>query len=161
MINLFKWIGVFSLFYILLLPLGGYRDYRPNVLRHDTILPITLSLIFVFGQTTLYIIYKLSKQQRYRYLPLIALVLFIFTFSDQLPIKNSCDRKALELIANSNNEEVKIQNNCKLLSWKIIDSPKDSELSSELLKRWNIIKQDKLYYNIKSTSLEKSTQTME
>lgn len=47
MINLFKWIGVFSLFYILLLPLGGYRDYRPNVLRHDTILPITLSLIFV------------------------------------------------------------------------------------------------------------------
>ena len=47
-LSIFKWIGIFSLFYILLLPLGGYRAYRPNILRYDTIMPITLSLMFIF-----------------------------------------------------------------------------------------------------------------
>ena len=52
----FKWIGLFSLVYILLLPLGGYRNYRPYILRYDTIIPITLCLMFIFGKTTTFIL---------------------------------------------------------------------------------------------------------
>ena len=79
-LNAFKWIGLFSLIYILLLPLGGYRDYRPNILRYDTIMPITLSLFFVFGTTSLFILKNISRQKRYWYIPLMAVIIFIYSF---------------------------------------------------------------------------------
>ena len=77
-LTIFKWIGLFALLYILLLPLGGYRDYRPNVLRYDTIMPITLSLLFMFGISTLYILKKMTSRQKTWYIPLIVCILLIF-----------------------------------------------------------------------------------
>ena len=148
-LNLFKWIGIFALIYILLLPLGGYRNYRPNVLRYDTIMPITLSLIFIFGHSTLFIINKISKKQKVWYLPIIALVLFVFVNSDKPEFdKNDCERVALKEISESSERIVKLNNDCKLLSWQNIKSPENSELNARMLKLWNITSEKKLYYNI-------------
>jgi len=65
-LKLFKWIGLFALIYILFLPFGGYRDYRPNILRYDTILPITISLVFIFAKTTIFILrhYPIKQSPR-------------------------------------------------------------------------------------------------
>ncbi|MDD4645072.1 MAG: hypothetical protein PHY99_03705 [Bacteroidales bacterium] len=146
-LNTFKWIGLFTLIYLLLLPLGGYRDYRPYILRYDTIIPITLSLMFIFGKTTLYILNNFSIRQRYQYLPLLILVLFIFINSDKPKFdKNSCERNAISQIASSSEPIVKIDNSCTVLSWTIIENPQESELKTQLLKRWRIIDDDKLYY---------------
>jgi len=41
-ISSLKWIALFAFIYILLLPLGGYRPYRSNILRFDTVMPITI-----------------------------------------------------------------------------------------------------------------------
>ena len=143
----FKWIGFFSLVYILLLPLGGYRIYRPNVLRYDTILPITLLLIFIFGKTTLFIFKNISKRQKMWYIPLIILVLTIFTNSDEAIFnKNKCERNGIMQIAQSSDSIVKIDGNCTVLSWTIIEKPSDSELKTKLLRKWNIISEDKLFY---------------
>jgi len=143
----FKWIGFFSFLYILLLPLGGYRIYRPNVLRYDTIMPITLLLIFIFGKTTLFIFKNISKRQKTWYIPLIVLVLVIFTNSDEAMFnKNKCERNAIMQIAQSSDSIVKLDGNCTVLSWTIIETPKDSELKTKLLKKWNIISEDKLFY---------------
>ena len=38
LISRVKWIALFALIYILILPLGGYREYRPNIIRGDTLL---------------------------------------------------------------------------------------------------------------------------
>jgi hypothetical protein len=49
-------------------------------------------------------------------------------------------------IANSQEDIVGIQDKCTVLSWNIIEKPQDSKLNVELLKRWRIIDNDKLYY---------------
>lgn len=145
-LTVFKWIGIFSLVYILLLPLGGYRDYRPNVLRYDTIIPITLSLIYVFGKTTVFIINNVTSKYKYWYLPLISLVVLIYANSDKLELKNKCEKEAIFQIANSQEEIVRIENKCNVLSWNVLEKPQDSKLNIELLKRWKVIDNDKLYY---------------
>lgn len=44
-----RWIIIltFSTLYLLLLPLGGYRDYRPYIIRYDTFIPITITMIYI------------------------------------------------------------------------------------------------------------------
>jgi len=147
-LNIFKWIGVFSLCYILLLPLGGYRIYRPNILRYDTIMPITLCLIFVFGISTLFIIKSMSNRQKKWYIPIIVGVLFIFTNSDQPRFdKNKCERIALKEIANSKDSVVALHHDCSVVAWGKILNPEDSELNAQLLNIWGVTNEKRLYYN--------------
>ncbi|RZK51784.1 MAG: hypothetical protein EOO59_14530, partial [Hymenobacter sp.] len=47
-----RWLGGFALVYVALLPLGGYRSYRPYILQHDLILPITVALVIFYGLST-------------------------------------------------------------------------------------------------------------
>lgn len=146
-LNLFIWIGIFAIIYILLLPFGGYRDYRQHILRYDTIMPITLSLMFIFGKTTIFILNHISNRQKSWYIPLILLVVFIFTNSDKPEFdKNDCERNAINQIVKSTEPIVKIGNNCNVLSWSDIENPQDSELQSKLLQLWGIIDENKLYY---------------
>ncbi len=143
----FKWIAIFSLLYILLLPLGGYRTYRPYVLRYDTIIPISLALFFIYGKSSMFILQHASKKQKAWYITLLVLVIFVFANADEAEFdKNKCERAAIEKIASSNDSIVEISNKCNVLSWEVIENPKDSKLQIELLKRWRIINEDKLYY---------------
>lgn len=147
LLNIFKWIGIFAVIYILLLPLGGYRFYRPYILRYDTIIPITLSLIFVFGKTTIFILNNFSLKQKYWYIPLVILVLCVFTYSDKPEFdKNICERNAISQIVGSKEPIVEIDDNCSVLSWSIIENPQESELKTKLLTIWRILDDDKLYY---------------
>ncbi|PCJ83028.1 MAG: hypothetical protein COA57_12305 [Flavobacteriales bacterium] len=146
-LRIFKWIGLFALVYTLLLPIGGYRGYRPNVLRYDMIIPITLSLMFIFGKTTIFIIKNISYIQKFWYLPLIILVMFIFTNSDEPKFdKNDCERMAIVKIVESSESVVKINDNCTVLAWSKIEKPEDSKLKVQLLELWGIINEKKLYY---------------
>jgi hypothetical protein len=143
-----KWIGIFSLFYILLLPLGGSRDYRPNVLRYDTYLPITLSLVFIFGLSTLFLFKNLTSGHRKWYIPVICSAMLFFTINDEPHFdKNKCERAALKEISESKSLIVPIKCDCNILSWGQIKRPQESQLNSELLYMWNVTKVRKLYYN--------------
>ncbi|MFN6944928.1 MAG: hypothetical protein ACK4ND_08250 [Cytophagaceae bacterium] len=147
-LRIFKWIGIFSLIYILLLPLGGYRSYRPYVLRYDTIMPITLSLMFVFGTSSLYLLKKLQAKHKKWYIPLLATVLIIFTIADEPEFdKNTCERMALEEISRSPKQIVHLESDCTVLSWGTILEPESSILNAEALKIWNITSDRKLYYS--------------
>jgi hypothetical protein len=147
-LNIFKWIGIFTLFYILLLPLGGYRPYRPNILRYDTIMPITLCLMFIFGISTFFIFKSISNKQKIWYLPIIGGVLFIFTNSDNAKFDNNkCERNALKEIAESKDSIVHLQEGCSVVAWDKIIKSEDSELNAQLLIIWGITKEKKLYYN--------------
>ena len=138
-----KWIGLFIILYILLLPLGGYRDSRPNILRYDTILPITLCLLFVFGKTTLFLIGKNFKYKKMYFVTIVS-ILIIFTYTDKPCFdKNDCDRKNLVEIAISKNIVDLKQTNCEILSWSTNNSIHKTELIFKLLKYWNIIREQK------------------
>lgn len=149
-LRLFKWIGFFSIIYVLLLPLGGYRDYRPNILRYDTILPLTIALIFVFAKTSIYLFDKMrDTKQKYWFSPIILLIICIFSFADKPEFdSNDCERNALVKISNAQESIVKIDSNCTVLSWELLTKPEDSELNSELLVMWGITKEKRRYCNI-------------
>lgn len=146
--GIYKWIGVFIVCYILLLPLGGYREYRPNVLRYDTILPVTFSLVFIFGSSVLYLLKCMSQRNLKVYLPSILVIILIFTYADKPQFdKNACERAALKQIASSQNTPLQLDGECKLLSWGKITDPHDSELNAEFIMMCGITGKKVLYYN--------------
>ena len=146
-ISSLKWIGIFTIFYILLLPLGGYRPYRPNILRFDTVMPITISLFYIYGMSTYFLIENIKKRKGVYY-GIIVIFILIFTNADRSKLnENECEKQALITISNSDKKIVPIINDCKVISWEPIADYKQSKLNSELLIIWNITNETRLYYN--------------
>jgi len=141
-----KWIGLFSLLYILLLPFGGYRPYRSNILRYDTIMPITIGLFYVYGASTFFILKNINKN-KYAYYIIVFTFLLIFTYADISSLdENKCEKQALITISNSDKPIVLLKENCNVISWKPFTDFNDSKLNAKLLKMWNITDDLKLYY---------------
>lgn len=146
-LRLFRWIGLFSVIYILLLPLGGYKYYRPYILRYDTTMPIMIGLIFIYAKSSYQLIKHLKGKKQYIYLALIVGFTFIFSNADRPEFKkNECERVALKKISESNDNVVFIENECTVLSWDKITDPEKSTLNGQLLKRWRITNDNKQYY---------------
>jgi len=141
-----KWIGLFILIYILILPLGGYREYRPNIIRSDTFLPVTICMAYLFGITTLFL---LNRQSGLRsvYITFIFLFAVIFTIADKsIKPENDCEKNALNEIALSNEDIIALDDDCNIMSWNKITDPSDSRLNGELLKRWGVTNEAKTYF---------------
>ena len=147
MMKMLRWFAVLSVIYILLLPLGGFRIYRPNILRWDTIMPITLGLMIFYTYTTVYILKNTRK-----YNLLLCSVLFLgvsifYIHSDWGLFKfNMCEQKGLNIIAESDERVVQVEPDCSILSWGKIKTPAESKMNSEMLLYWNIINEQKLYW---------------
>ncbi|PIQ16836.1 MAG: hypothetical protein COW67_00945, partial [Flavobacteriales bacterium CG18_big_fil_WC_8_21_14_2_50_32_9] len=132
-ITTLKWIGVFFLIYTLLLPLGGYKAYRANILRFDTIMPITICLFYFYGLSSFFLL-KNMKNYRILYFTFIITFSLFFANADISKLnENDCERQALISIANSDKSIVELDNNCKVMSWEVITDYKQSELNATLL----------------------------
>lgn len=146
-LRIFNWIGLFILFYILLLPLGGYKSYRPNILRYDTIIPVTLCLIFMYAMSSYLLLKQFKGKSKVSYILLIIGFSFIFTYADKPEFnKNKEEKIALVKIANSKDKIVFIEQECTVLTWDKITDPNDSKLNGELLYKWGITKEEKRYF---------------
>ncbi len=146
-LHFIKWIGVFSILYILLLPLGGFRIYRSNIIRYDTIMPVTIALIFVYGITSFYLIKMVSVKYKKIYLLGLIVFLSVFTCADKLETKNfTCEKQALETLAQSHEKIVALNCDCPIMDWRKIYDSKLSTLNAELFYYWNITKDKKLYF---------------
>lgn len=143
------WIGVFAILYLGLLPLGGFRTYRPQIIRYDTLLPITLGFFFLFGITSLYLLKHLITKSRYIYIPWIVLVLFVFANSDRNQHSAyDCERFALETISISDKEVVELDCLCPVMEFRIVHDPDHSGLKADLLYYWHVTNNKKLFYQI-------------
>ncbi|MDR2010975.1 MAG: hypothetical protein LBQ22_10905 [Bacteroidales bacterium] len=142
-----KWTGIFIIIYILLLPLGGYRSYRPYIIRHDTFVPVSVCFVFLIGLTTYYL-FKIKKVKTWYYIPVVV-VLAAFSIADKPypDTDNSCEKESLQKIASSDEKIVVLDNSCDVLSWGPIVKPEDSYANAQLLVVWNIIPEIKLYVN--------------
>ncbi len=146
-LNLLKWIGVFSMLYILLLPLGGYREYRPFIIRGDTIMPVTLCLFFFLGISSVFLIKSIEAELKNFYVMLLVVSGFIFANAESLNNRfNSCERQSLEAISRSDEKIVQIEGNCSIIAWNKITDYHDSEIIGAMLLDWNITKEKKLFY---------------
>ncbi len=142
------WIGVFATIYILLLPIGGYRPYRPLIIRYDTFMPVNIALFYFFGATNYSIIQQIKGKKRKLYLSGIAIYLLLLTVADFNGIgENKCERAALEKMATSNERIVSIPHNCFVLDWANVLDYRDSESKAELIYYWKITPEKKLFFN--------------
>lgn len=146
-LRILKWIVICSIIYILLLPFGGYRVYRPDILSYDTVMPVTLSLMLIFGLSAYFLIFNLSGKFRIAFSSVIILYLLFYCYQNKSTKgSNQCERDALYEISKSKENIVLVSSDCTVMSWEKIKDYKNSELNAELLKYWGVTKEIKLYY---------------
>lgn len=146
-IKLSKMILWFAIIYILILPLGGYREYRPFILRMDTLMPVNFGLFILYGASTLFILNHIKTKGKKIYLGILLVFSLIFLNANRTYFnKNACERNALERIAIADENTVRLEKPCEVLSWDIIQDPEKSRSNAQLFQRWNLIDTIRLYY---------------
>lgn len=145
-----SWVSFFVGTYLLLLPLGGYRPYRPNLLRNDTALPLLLGLLFAYGYSSYFLLTQLRGRWRGGYLLVVCLVgtFFLRTDSqpDMLPVSD-CERWSLDQLARAREPVVELAGFCPVLAWVAITDYNQSEVQAQMLYYWHVTTSKKLYYH--------------
>ena len=143
-----KWLGIFALVFVLLLPLGGYRSYREYIIRRDSILPIIVGLAGFFALSGHYLLTTLPVRARRLYAAGMVTVLAIFTVADKPRPRehNTCERAMLAQLAAAPGPVVALDGDCTVLSWQRITDARDSELQAQLLHYWRVTPAVKRYY---------------
>ncbi|GAB3861129.1 hypothetical protein GCM10028822_40130 [Hymenobacter terrigena] len=142
-------VGLFSVLFILLLPFGGYRSYRPYLIRGDSILPVLIGLIYAYGLTTYFLLFHLRGLVWRGYVATTVVFLGIFTYTDavfQMPRTNDCERWAFAQMADSPEPVVHIYASCNLLSWGMMSDYNASDQNADMLYYWGVTNSKKLYY---------------
>jgi len=143
-----KWLLILSVIYIVLLPFGGYRTYRPYILRRDTVMPVTLCLMYLLGVSSLYIIYYKKYTYKTYYISYIFFIIAFYSINDVSDLKeNNCEVEAQRIIAKSPEKIIHLEQNCSVMDWSTITDYNKSEEQSKMMKFWNITKEEKLYYH--------------
>ncbi len=146
--SLFKGIAVLSIIYILLLPFGGYREYRPLIISYDTMMPISIALIFCFASSSRYLLLAYQNRAKRFFLAGISSVLIYFMISDRPNFgKHDCEKKMLTLISQARTQEVKIPRPCSVLTWDIITNKYHSKHNCKLLQLWGVTDVVEFYSN--------------
>ena len=147
LLRVFKWILILSILYVLLLPLGGYREYRPFILRADTFLPVTLALLYCFTASSLLLLKRLEAARAKIYTVSLGLLLLVFMLADDSGSgENDCEQQALYTISAADSDVVELNSDCLVMSWVPVLAPRESELNSRLLYFWQLTDRPKLYF---------------
>ncbi len=142
------WIAFFALIYILLLPFGGYRPYRPNIIRYDTFIPVNIALFYLFGASVNIVINHINKTKRKFYLSGIVIFLLLLSIVDMEGIgENKCERNAFEKMANSKENIIAVPKDCYVLDWHNVYDYNLTGNKAELIHFWRITNEKKLFYN--------------
>ena len=146
-----KWCLLFGIVYVIVLPLDGYYDYRPNIIRRDNFLPVILTLIILFIVTSLKLIQTMSVNSTRLKLSAAYMfaVMLLFTIADAPSLRiDNCQRASLEMLAISDKKVVLLSGKCNLASWYQTKSEKDSEVNANVFYFWRITKEPKYYYQL-------------
>jgi len=145
-----KIILLFSVGYILLLPLGGYREYRPFILRADTLMPVNLGMFYFYGVTTLFLLQNLNTKIKRFYTIVIMIFSILFLTTNNLNWEaNHCEKAAFYQLQNSNQTINGLESQCNIMSWQPFYHPKETMGNAKLLELWGITDSVRLYYHTK------------
>lgn len=149
-ILIFKYFLGLSVLYILMLPFGGYREYRPYLIRCDTVMPVNIGMILFYGFSVIYLLYQLKEPaKRYSYIVLVLGVNFTFVHADgnfKVNNYNQCERQAISRIAQAPSSIVHIPADCTVMEWNIIKEASQSRYITDMFLYWNITREKKLFY---------------
>lgn len=145
--SLIKWIGLFILIYTIMLPFGGYRPYRFYIVRSDTYMPVILLIVFSFGLSSTYLLKQLSGKTSKIFGTALIILGFIMANADlKTKSESKYERAAIEKIACSPKNIVKLDDWCSIWAWNKRDTPEDSKNTAELLYYLRITSTLKLFY---------------
>jgi hypothetical protein len=134
--------------YLCLLPLGGYRDYRPDILRRDTLLPVLLMLLLWLGWTSVSVAKVLPGIKRRAYLAALIAICVIFTLADGPNARlNACERRGLAQLSKATESPVQLSVECPVLAWNPYEDPKHSQWNAVFLQQLGITERVILYKN--------------
>lgn len=146
---LLKWSALFVMIYILFLPLDGFYEFRPNVIRRDNFIPVIILLIGLFLHSSLRIL-TIFKTDSFKlklagyYLLLVAL---LFTISDSPDLRmDNCQRASLEMLSIADQKVVPLSDRCAIASWYIISDYKESSENAFVFNYWKITEEPKYYF---------------
>jgi hypothetical protein len=149
-IQIFLWMNVFALLYMALLPLGGYRSYRPFIIRYDVIIAVNFLYIFFLVYSTLFLMKNLSEQKiRTPYLIGCLIFMVYFTAIDKpLPWGwgNEKEIAAIREIQAATETPVVLSEPASVVSWMPAYSVEESRNASEMLYIWHITDTPKPFY---------------
>ena len=147
-LRLLRWLGVFALIYLLVLPLGGYREYRALIVRRDSVIPLILGLVFFYGLSTCFLLQHLPARPRRWYTAAAVLFSLIYLNADRRPpnVTNACERANLTRLAQATEPVVRLEADCLVMSWERTPSPQNLENNAQLFEYWGITKGKKRYY---------------
>lgn len=145
--KIFAAIVIFSILYLMLLPLGGFRFYRPYIVRYDTFMPISIALICFFILSCCYV-FEVLKERKQVYIGMLLAVLVVFQFADKFERgSNKCEKRMLNELTTAGKTEIRLSESCSVLSWKTIKNPGESRINAEMLYIWNVTDKPVLYYH--------------
>ncbi|MEO0894912.1 MAG: hypothetical protein AAFY71_00735 [Bacteroidota bacterium] len=145
--NTLIWIGVFTLFFTLLLPFGGYRVYRPYIIRRDTFAPVLFALFYVYGLSAGMLMMHVKGRGKWILAGLTVAVFLLFSISDwQFPSRNTCERSSLQKMADASLIPVPLDENCPVLGWTTFHEFGESQVQAELLHVWGVTDTIKVYH---------------
>jgi len=153
-IRIFLWMNIFALFYIILLPLGGYRSYRPVIIRYDVMIAVSFLYIFYLVYSTLFLIENFT-QNKVKIPYLIGCLAFMFYFSaidKPLPWGwgNEKEIAAIWEIQAATETPVVLTEEATVVSWVPAYSVEESRNASEMLFIWHITDKVKPFYCLKN-----------
>jgi len=143
------WAALFMGVYVLLLPLGGYRSYRPSLLRNDTALPVLLALLFSYGLSTYFLLAQLRGHWRSSYVAAVCLFAGFFLYANvelNPGLTNGCERWSLDQLARAKEPVVELTDACYVLAWAPITDYYQSDIQGQMLYYWGVTPDKKLYF---------------
>ncbi len=146
--GILKLLALTVLIYIILVPLGGYRVYRPAILRYDVTMPLTLLLVITIVSGTSLLMDKLQGQALAAYSG-ISLVLLAVLWYQNLPINNSRKEQEsmLRILSRANTDSVIVlPYSANFFSWEKISTPEKSYYVRQMLYDWGITKKPVVFY---------------
>lgn len=125
--------------YLLLLPLGGYRSYRPYIIRRDTLQPVLWLVFFAWGISTVSVLRNMRSRKHLIYTMSIVLICVAYTLIDKVPgYTNACERQSMQILASAKGDCVELEESCTVMQWGNSTKCEDSRYGAELLHFWNI-----------------------
>ena len=149
-VQFFLWMNVFALLYMALLPFGGYRSYRPGIIRYDVIIAVNFLYILFLVYSTLFLLENLSKQKvRISYIIGCLVFMAYFTAIDK-PLRwgsgNEKEIAAIRQIQAATETPVVLTEPATVVSWMPAYSVEESKNASEMLYVWRITDTVKPFY---------------
>lgn len=148
--GLFLAVLAFGVVYTGLLPLGGYRSYRPYIVRYDTFMPVTLAWIMALSVSTLHLLHMLPQVRVKKYLVAVLVFMGIFSWYDRDLEKdaNACQQEVLYYLHRQTDTLIEMPRHCNVGTWYTTDYDDQTimDVLNKLYRKWGIIQQDQMLY---------------